>query len=97
VDASWEGWRYADEHRDEALDMVMARVEEAHIPTNRTHQKWMLETILKTILPPQGTEWQPGSLLAGDYRNASGILRQQGLIFKPPATFAEFRPLDAGQ
>jgi NitT/TauT family transport system substrate-binding protein len=95
AEASLEGWRYAKEHEEETLDVVMARVEEAHVATNRTHQKWMLETILGSIIPPHGTEWRMGDLLASDYQTAADTLYAQGLIDKPPVAFALFRPLDA--
>ncbi len=97
VEASWEGWRYAAEHEQETLDVVMARAGEAHVATNPTHQKWMLETILKTILPPHGNEWVPGRLLSFDYQNAVDVLSARGLIAGSPAPFAEFHQLGDAQ
>jgi NitT/TauT family transport system substrate-binding protein len=43
VQASLQGWQYAFEHRDEALEIVMKHVDEANIATDRTHQRWMLD------------------------------------------------------
>ncbi len=43
VQASLQGWRYAFEHPDEALNIVMKHVDEANIATDRTHQRWMLD------------------------------------------------------
>jgi NitT/TauT family transport system substrate-binding protein len=42
VQASLQGWRYAFQHPDEALDIVMKYVDEANIATDRVHQRWML-------------------------------------------------------
>ena len=97
AEASLEGWKYAQDHEAEALDIVMARVDEAHLATNRAHQKWMLEIILKSIFPPHGTEWQVGRLLPVAYQGAADALLAQGLLFHPAADFAKFRPLDPAQ
>ena len=56
VRASVEGWRYAFEHPEEALDIVMKYVTEANVPTNRQHQKWMLEHMREVIDLPAGQE-----------------------------------------
>ncbi|HBD09677.1 MAG TPA: ABC transporter substrate-binding protein [Syntrophobacteraceae bacterium] len=41
VQASLQGWRYAFQHPEEALDIVMSHVDEANIATDRVHQRWM--------------------------------------------------------
>lgn len=46
IEASKKGWEWAAEHPEQALDIVMKRVKEAKIGTNRTHQQWMLKDIL---------------------------------------------------
>lgn len=50
VQASLEGWRYAFEHQQETLDVVMRYVDAASIATNRTHQKWMLDRMQDLIV-----------------------------------------------
>lgn len=47
--ATMEGWRYCRDHPTEALDVVMREARQAHVPTNRVHQQWMLEHILASI------------------------------------------------
>jgi NitT/TauT family transport system substrate-binding protein len=47
VEASKRGWEYAHEHPEEALDIVMKWVEKEQVHTNRLHQQWMLEEILR--------------------------------------------------
>ncbi|NLN59723.1 MAG: ABC transporter substrate-binding protein [Deltaproteobacteria bacterium] len=76
--ASLEGWRYAFEHQQEALDIVMKYVNEAKINTSRAHQKWMLEKMKDMITgdgkPPMGT------LVEKDYQTATSQLKESGLI-----------------
>lgn len=47
VDASRRGWEYAHRHPEEALDIVMRWAEKEKVHTNRIHQQWMLEEILR--------------------------------------------------
>lgn len=45
--ASMRGWQWVNEHREEALDIVMEQVRKNNIGTNRYHQRKMLEEILR--------------------------------------------------
>lgn len=45
--ASIRGWAWANEHREEALDMVMEEVKRGNVGTNRYHQRKMLEEVLR--------------------------------------------------
>ncbi|MFZ2311004.1 MAG: ABC transporter substrate-binding protein [Methylobacter sp.] len=83
VDASLEGWRYAFDHPDEALDIVIKHMREAHLPANRMHQKWMLERMRDLMKPvnPQGT---PGYLMEQDYEDAGRTMQKNGLIRSYP-------------
>lgn len=47
VRASIKGWKWANEHREKALDIVMDVVRHDNIGTNRYHQRKMLEEILR--------------------------------------------------
>lgn len=88
ADASLEGWRYAFEHPEEALDIVMGHVEAARLPTNRMHQKWMLERLREAMLPTAGRQG-PGPLLAGEFEAVSRTLAKAGLL-QNPVSFEEF-------
>lgn len=88
ADASLEGWRYAFEHPEEALDIVMVHVEAARLPTNRMHQKWMLERLREATLPTAGRQG-PGPLLAGEFEAVAQALAKAGLLHKP-VSFEEF-------
>lgn len=47
VEASRKGWEWTQKHPDEALQIVMKITGENNIATNRIHQRWMLEEILR--------------------------------------------------
>ncbi len=85
VEATLEGWRYARAHPDKALQSVMKRVSGAHLPTNRSHMKWMLEKILPVIIPDTGDPWKPGILSPRDYVRAADLMKRQGLIRSAPS------------
>jgi NitT/TauT family transport system substrate-binding protein len=94
AEASLEGWRYAAAHPDEALDIVMKYVREAHIPTNRPHMDWMLRTILATVIPEPTDPWRFGELRPEDYELAVSLLKNSGVIKTAPA-FDAFRGKEA--
>ena len=79
VQATIEGWKYAFAHPDESLDIVMKYVNEAHIGTNRVHQKWMLER-MKDLISPQEAKTPMGLLREEDYDLVSRELKLQGMI-----------------
>ncbi|MBF0516673.1 MAG: ABC transporter substrate-binding protein [Nitrospirae bacterium] len=79
VRASVEGWLYAFAHPDEALDIVMKYMIEAHVPSNKAHQKWMLTKMRELIIPDNDTT-QIGILRREDYEHTAGQLKADGLI-----------------
>ncbi|RJR40830.1 MAG: ABC transporter substrate-binding protein [Deltaproteobacteria bacterium] len=83
VQASLEGWRYAFTHVDEALDIVMKYVNAAHLPTNRVHQKWMLER-MRDIIQPPGADIPMGCLQEETYNEVTRELKNFGLIGQVP-------------
>jgi NitT/TauT family transport system substrate-binding protein len=83
VQASLEGWRYAFAHMEEALDIVMKYVDEANIPTDRGHQKWMLERMQDVIRPP-GLETPMGVLRPEDFARVAQELAANGMIDSVP-------------
>ncbi len=96
VAASLEGWRYAFDHPDEALDVVVKYMREARLPANRVHQKWMLERMRDLIMPDQpGRAF--GRLHAQDFDVTVGTMGQEGLLRSHPA-YSEFTwGADAGE
>jgi NitT/TauT family transport system substrate-binding protein len=78
-----EGWRYAFAHPDEAVDVVIRRMVEAHLPANRVHQRWMLDRIRDLALPG-GREDALGVLKEADYRAVARTLLREHLITSHP-------------
>jgi NitT/TauT family transport system substrate-binding protein len=79
VQASLQGWRYAFEHPQEALDIVMKYVTAANVATNRVHQKWMLER-MRDIIQPQGSKIPLGTLEEPAFLRVATELKENGLI-----------------
>lgn len=90
ADASLEGWRYAFEHPDEALDIVMAYMLRAHVPANRMHQQWMLSRMRDVIIPDGTAGSLPsGTLDSEDYR-AAGEAMLGGRLIKAYPLYSDF-------
>lgn len=86
VKASMEGWRYAFDHADEALDIILKYMVMANVPANRVHQKWMLER-MKDVIYPSGKDGAvPGILRREDYDRVARELKEAGLIKDMPDT-----------
>ncbi|WAC08747.1 MAG: ABC transporter substrate-binding protein [Thermodesulfobacteriota bacterium] len=88
VKASLEGWEYAFDNPEPALDIVMKYVVDGNIATNRVHQKWMLER-MKDIINPSGNTVPLGTLQAGDYNRVVQELKVNRLITAVPS-FSDF-------
>lgn len=86
--ASMAGWDYAKAHQAESLDVVMRYVDDANLPTNRAHMKWMLEAILEAVYPADGAAWDPGVLSEKSYEEALAIMN---LADAAPA-YGDFTP-----
>lgn len=89
VEASLEGWLYAQKHPEESLDIIMRYVQEAHVPTNRPHMKWMLEKILSSVIPSADDSWKLGELSRENYLKTVSMAQKQGLIKAAPS-YEEF-------
>lgn len=86
VKASIEGWKYAFENPDEAVDIVLKYMHNSKLPANRVHQKWMLSR-MKDIIVGDGEITKIGVLKEADYDRVADELRKSGFIKDPP----EFR------
>jgi NitT/TauT family transport system substrate-binding protein len=85
ADASLQGWEYCREHPDEATESVMTHAAAAHVPTNRVHQRWMLDHILASIFPEADGAWRPGVLARDDYERTRAVMIGEGLIDGAPS------------
>jgi NitT/TauT family transport system substrate-binding protein len=88
VRASLEGWYHAFAAPQQALDIVLRRMQEAGLSQNRAHQQWMLDRMRDLIWPADGSA-RLGRLQPADYRRVTTALRDSGMIPSVPA-FGEF-------
>jgi ABC-type nitrate/sulfonate/bicarbonate transport systems, periplasmic components len=91
--ASLRGWEYAFAHPEEALDIVLAKMREAHVPVSRAHQRFMLARMRDVMLPLKHDDTPLGELRRADYERVVHALEGLGLIRKAP-DFAAFAPED---
>jgi NitT/TauT family transport system substrate-binding protein len=91
VKASIEGWKYAFENPDEAIDIVLKYMRNSKLPANRAHQRWMLDR-MKDVILNDGKRTPTGVLNEGDYNRVTDELKQTGMIKDPPE-FTEFHEI----
>ncbi|MCQ2052114.1 MAG: ABC transporter substrate-binding protein [Bacteroidaceae bacterium] len=53
IKEAWE-WARIESNRDEAVDIVMEKLKEFNVKSNRIHQRYMLDTILKNMETKSG-------------------------------------------
>jgi NitT/TauT family transport system substrate-binding protein len=94
VAASLRGWEYAFAHPEEALDIVLSRMREAHVPVSRVHQRFMLARMRDVMLPAAPGDTPLGVLRQEDFDRVARTLSSLGLIQSAP-DFREFSRGDA--
>ncbi|EGB14779.1 ABC transporter substrate-binding protein [Pseudodesulfovibrio mercurii] len=82
VRATLKGWRWAFEHKDEALDIVLRHMEAARVPAGRAHQRWMLER-MEDVTMPEGVPM--GVLRREDYERVVRALTETRFVDHPPS------------
>lgn len=81
VRASLKGWRYAMDHPEEAVDMVMKQVEAGS--TSREHQLKMMKEVAKLVLPEGMNKASIGQIDANMFRQTAEIAHRFGVIKQP--------------
>ncbi|MDP3436548.1 MAG: ABC transporter substrate-binding protein [Bacteroidales bacterium] len=90
--ATLKGWDYAAANKSIAIDMVLERMKQAHIPANSVHQAWMLDKILE-MMDLSNKRAARGELLESDFLKTVKILNNS-IKSKSNFTFTEFyKPL----
>ncbi|SJZ79592.1 NitT/TauT family transport system substrate-binding protein [Trichlorobacter thiogenes] len=79
VAASLEGWRYAFDHPDQALDIVIKQMRAAQLPANRAHQKWMLDR-MRDLIMTSTAKGGHGQLNQQEYEAVGQAMRSYGLL-----------------
>jgi NitT/TauT family transport system substrate-binding protein len=88
AEASIQGWRYALDHREEALDIAMRLADLGAEGSNRSHQSWMLNRMLDIIFPGNRIQGA-GRLEQDDYHRVGTVLHDLDLITRIPE-FGDF-------
>ena len=91
--ATLAGWEYARDHPEEALDIVLAEARRAKLPSNRSHERWMLRHIVDSIFVPDESAEQVGTLSLSEFQASAQALRNAGLLKKTPV-FSRFAPFE---
>ncbi len=81
--ASLEGWRYAFDHPEETIEVVLRIMRQANIPASRAHQRWMLAR-MRDLIVPADADGVMGRLQPAAYEAAGRILRDHGGIATVP-------------
>jgi NitT/TauT family transport system substrate-binding protein len=88
LQATLKGWTYAANNKDYTIDVVLKRMQQAHVPANKVHQEWMLNKVLELIRPGnKGVKM--GDLKETDFLKAVDILYSRNKV-KPKYTFTDF-------
>ncbi|NQV01571.1 MAG: ABC transporter substrate-binding protein [Bacteroidia bacterium] len=92
VEATLESWKYAFDHPEETVDIVLARQRKQKIPASLAHQRWMLERY-HDLYYPEGKTFLNTSLKKSEYRNNAKVLLEAGLIEEIPPFHEFFIPV----
>lgn len=93
VAASLRGWEYAFAHPEEALDIVLAQMRQAHVPISRVHQRFMLARMRDAVMPAAKADTPLGVLRQEDYDRVAQSLVGLGVIKAAP-NFRQFTRAD---
>ncbi len=92
VEATLEGWQYAFSHPDEAVNIILKYMKEANIAANKSHQRWMLESIKDLIFPHKKTDSFERLTMHG-YLLVARTLKEEGLIKEIPDFYSLYKPV----
>lgn len=79
VQATLKGWAYAEQHREETIQVVLEWMKKEHVATNYAHQKWMLDQMCLLMKSPS-KNIKNGQLSEADFNKAQTILLQSAVI-----------------
>lgn len=83
VKATLEGWKFAFDNPEAAIDLVMKYAHEAKLPVNKVHQKWMLDRY-EDLYRDSNNEFNT-KLRKEEYESVGHILLESGLINTMPS------------
>jgi len=92
VAATLEGWKYAFEHPEEAIKIMLKHINEAKLPINKTHQRWMLAKMKDLIFPANKMD-NFEKLPKDNYLLVANKLREGGFINEIPEYDSLYKPV----
>jgi NitT/TauT family transport system substrate-binding protein len=90
LSATLKGWDFAAANKEYALEVIIGRMQLAHVPANKVHQEWMLNKVLD-LISPGDKNCKPGELLESDFGKANRIINI-GDSKKTGCIFSDFYP-----
>ena len=88
AEATMNGWLYAINNREEAINIVLDIMRRDHLPANRAHQQWMLDKMREVILAKEGVV---GTLQRSSFEEAQNLMLENGLL-KTTTPYERFAP-----
>ncbi len=92
VSATLEGWQYARQQPEEALDIVIGYIKQAKLGYNKAHQRWMLHRMLDLIFSEGKTD-RFERLSPEGYQLVAGQMKTAGLIKMVPDYRDFYKPI----
>ncbi|MEI6060570.1 MAG: ABC transporter substrate-binding protein [Bacteroidota bacterium] len=92
VKATLEGWKYAFENPEKAIDIVVKYAKNTNQPVNRVHQRWMLDRY-KDLYIRKGETAINTTLPVNDYQFVGKALTESGLIKTIPSFGHFYHPV----
>ncbi len=83
ITATLEGWRYAFDHPEESIKIVIKEMLLHNMPAGVVHQEWMLKHY-KDIVFPKISNSTPGHLKKDDYTRLADALHKAKIIRRIP-------------
>lgn len=77
-----EGWQYAFDHQDEAIEIIVNYAKSVNQPVNRPHQRWTLSHYQSLYIPEGQTEIST-LLQPEDFNSVRDIMLENGCIDQP--------------
>lgn len=92
VEATLESWKYAFDHPEKTISIVLDQQRRQNLPANIAHQSWMLNRYRDLYYPDLATGINT-HLPEPEYRNIATILLEAGLIGAIPSYSEFFHPV----
>ncbi len=95
LSATFEGWKYADQNREEAIRIVIQYMKHARYSTNKAHQRWMLARMIELYFP-EGSAEGFSKLSKESYTLVGTTMISNGLIKNIPPFETLYKPISLG-